>query len=177
MRRTDCDTTQRLAHLMCKQVGIADWKSHPFRNKKYRYCHPNSHGIKSIWTRTLCRWKSHNRHVRRIGLSILFRYYDPAVVSASLSMSISQRRSNEYNFFGISIARGVLMLRTCRLDHLCVCVCPESVLWQNGWLDPDAVWGGEWSWGSYGCIIIDFPNLGLTYNGGWCSATKTRWNS
>jgi len=25
-------------------------------------------------------------------------------------------------------------------------------------------------------IIIDFPNLGLTYNGGWCSATKTRWN-
>jgi len=22
--------------------------------------------------------------------------------------------------------------------------------------------------------IIDFPNLGLTYNGGWCSATKTR---
>jgi len=29
----------------------------------------------------------------------------------------------------------------------CVClhVCPESVLWQNGWLDPDAVWDGEWS--------------------------------
>jgi len=25
--------------------------------------------------------------------------------------------------------------------------------------------------------IIDFPNLGLTYNGGWCSATRTRWNS
>jgi len=25
--------------------------------------------------------------------------------------------------------------------------------------------------------IIDFPNLGLTYNGGWCTATKTRWNS
>jgi len=22
--------------------------------------------------------------------------------------------------------------------------------------------------------IIDFPNLGLTYNGGWCTATKTR---
>jgi len=30
---------------------------------------------------------------------------------------------------------------------LCVCVCdvvPESVLWQNGCVDPDAVWGGEW---------------------------------
>jgi len=23
-------------------------------------------------------------------------------------------------------------------------------------------------------IIIDFPNLGSTYNGGWCTATKTR---
>jgi len=23
-------------------------------------------------------------------------------------------------------------------------------------------------------IIIDFPSLGTTYNGGWCSATKTR---
>jgi len=23
-------------------------------------------------------------------------------------------------------------------------------------------------------IIIDFPNLGITYNGGWCSATMTR---
>ena len=22
--------------------------------------------------------------------------------------------------------------------------------------------------------IIDFPSLGITYNGGWCSATKTR---
>ena len=22
--------------------------------------------------------------------------------------------------------------------------------------------------------IIDFPSLGTTYNGGWCSATKTR---
>jgi len=24
------------------------------------------------------------------------------------------------------------------------------------------------------CIIIDFPDLGSTYNGGWCTATKTR---
>jgi len=27
------------------------------------------------------------------------------------------------------------------------------------------------------CTIIDFPNLGITYNGGWCSATISRWNS
>ena len=24
------------------------------------------------------------------------------------------------------------------------------------------------------CIIIDFPNTGITYNGGWCSATIPR---
>ena len=46
------------------------------------------------------------------------------------------------------------MLRACRLVHLSVCrsVGPENVLWQNGGLDPDAVWGGEWSLGWYGCI-------------------------
>ena len=25
-----------------------------------------------------------------------------------------------------------------------VSVSPESVLWQDGWMDPDAVWGGQW---------------------------------
>jgi len=52
----------------------------------------------------------------------------------------------------ISIASAALMLRTCRLDHLSVCLYPESVLWQNGWLNPDAVWGGEWGRAWYGCI-------------------------
>jgi len=37
-----------------------------------------------------------------------------------------------------------------RTSHLSVCwfVCLECALRQNGWLDPDAVWGGEWcrSW-------------------------------
>jgi len=28
--------------------------------------------------------------------------------------------------------------------YVCLSVCPESVLWQNGWLDSDAIWGGEW---------------------------------
>jgi len=44
-----------------------------------------------------------------------------SVISASLS---------------ISIASEGLMVRACRLAHLSVClsvcVCPESVLWQNG---------------------------------------------
>jgi len=50
----------------------------------------------------------------------------------------------------ISIASKALMVRACRLAHLSVClsvclfVCPESVLWQNGPFDPDVVWDGEW---------------------------------
>jgi len=53
----------------------------------------------------------------------------------------------------------VLKFLTCRLTHLSVCVtvwvsvsvsvCPESVLWQIGWLDLDAVWDGEWGRSSY----------------------------
>jgi len=35
---------------------------------------------------------------------------------------------------------------------VCVCLCMQSVLWQNGWLDPDAVWGGEWGRAWYECI-------------------------
>ena len=35
---------------------------------------------------------------------------------------------------------------------VCLCVCPQSVLWQNGRLDPDAVWGGEWGRSRDGCI-------------------------
>jgi len=31
-------------------------------------------------------------------------------------------------------------------------VCPESVLWQIGWLDMDTVWGGEWGRSRDGCI-------------------------
>ena len=40
-----------------------------------------------------------------------------------------------------SIERKRVLLQVCRLSHLSVClsVCPESVLWQNGLLDPDAV--------------------------------------
>jgi len=54
----------------------------------------------------------------------------------------------------ISIASGALMVRACRLNHVSVgrCVGPESVLWQNGWVDPDAVCGGEWGRSKNGCI-------------------------
>jgi len=50
----------------------------------------------------------------------------------------------------ISIASGALMVRAC---YICLSVgCPESVLWQNGQLDPDVVWGGEWGRSRDGCI-------------------------
>jgi len=29
---------------------------------------------------------------------------------------------------------------------------PESVLWQNGQMDPDAVWGSEWVGGGLGVL-------------------------
>ena len=35
---------------------------------------------------------------------------------------------------------------------VCVSACPESVLWQNGWVDPDAVSGAEWCRSRDGCI-------------------------
>jgi len=31
-------------------------------------------------------------------------------------------------------------------------VCLQIVLWQNGWVDPDTVWDGEWVWSRNGCI-------------------------
>jgi len=32
---------------------------------------------------------------------------------------------------------------------------------------------GCWHGFLFGASIIDFPNLGSTYNGGWCTATET----
>ena len=39
---------------------------------------------------------------------------------------------------------------------ICLSVCPESVLWQNGLMDSDAVWtlGGEWGRSRDGCIRL-----------------------
>ena len=33
--------------------------------------------------------------------------------------------------------------------HLLVRKCEQ---WQHGWLDPDAIWGGEWGRARYGCV-------------------------
>ena len=52
---------------------------------------------------------------------------------------------------------------------------------QNSWTDQDTVCRADLRAPKKSCIkwdtIIDFPNTGITYNGGWCSATIPRWNS
>ena len=46
----------------------------------------------------------------------------------------------------------LLSERNIHLDHLLV-VCPQSVSWRNGLLDPSAVWGGHrWGQLSNGCV-------------------------
>jgi len=41
------------------------------------------------------------------------------------------------------------MLLNIQVAHLSVRTCEQ---WQHGWLDPDAVWGGEWGRAWYECI-------------------------
>jgi len=56
------------------------------------------------------------------------------------------------NLFSASLSINVASISALLTDTsprpfvtLCVCVsvCPETVLWQNACLDPDAVWSGE----------------------------------
>jgi len=57
-----------------------------------------------------------------------------------------------------AIERKRVFLQTCRLSNLSVYlsvgrfVGPVGELWKNGWLDLDAVWGGEWGRSRDGCI-------------------------
>jgi len=57
-------------------------------------------------------------------------------------------------FFSASLSVSIASVRGILTDLSSVCVldCPESVLWQNGWIDPDAVWNGEWGRSRDGCI-------------------------
>jgi len=40
-------------------------------------------------------------------------------------------------------------------NPMCWSVCPEGALWQNGWLDLDAIWSGEWGRSKNGLSILD----------------------
>jgi len=70
-------------------------------------------------------------------LQFCYTVWLATVVSASLSINI------------VSVSAYLTDLLPRSSVVLCVyrSVGLESVLWQNGWLDPDAVWDGEWGWG------------------------------
>jgi len=59
--------------------------------------------------------------------SRLVMFMSFVVISASLSISIASVSGSCYGTFAWTIS-----------------VCQQSLLWKNGWVDPDAVWGGEW---------------------------------
>jgi len=66
------------------------------------------------------------------------------IISASLSINTASISANGVDLSPIpSVGR-----------YVGLCVCPESVPWQNGWLDPDAVWDGEWGRSRDGCITL-----------------------
>ena len=64
------------------------------------------------------------------------------IISASLSINIASVSAD-----GVDLSPSPSVGRS-------VCLCPESVLWQNGWLDPDAAWDGEWGRSRDGCIRL-----------------------
>jgi len=73
-------------------------------------------------------WRS--QHIFNASLS----YTRWNIISASLSIRIASRNSP------LSLSRGPSVgIRTCEQ-------------WQHGWLDPDAVWGGEWDGPSHSCV-------------------------
>jgi len=57
------------------------------------------------------------------------------------------------------------MLQNIHVAHLSI---GKSELWQNGWLDPDAVLGGEWGRAWYGCIKFFLDSMK--------SQSKFQWN-
>jgi len=70
---------------------------------------------------------------------------DTPILSIFVGLSLLARRSLSAD----SIASGALMVQNIRVPHLSV---RKSVLWQNGWLDPDAVWGDERGRSRDGCV-------------------------
>jgi len=65
-----------------------------------------------------------------------------------------------------------------RAAPLRLLVGPESELWQNGWLDLNAVWGGEWdrSRDGYGVEIVEGQGTVLGVNVGKCGTSyRNQW--
>ena len=70
--------------------------------------------------------------------------YRPNIISTSLS---------------VSIVSGVLILRTCRLDHLCVCVCVRKVYCGKT---------ADWLWMPFGVMSGVGFGMGVLDGGGNC---------
>jgi len=67
-----------------------------------------------------------------------------------------------------------LMGQNFRLCHLSVLTCEQ---WRHGWMDPDAVWGGEWSRARKGCIRFWWwSSKGKGQFGGEYNAEMAYWS-
>ena len=101
-----------------------------------RYCLPHYLYSSDILTSLLCVWMVGKYSHFLAKCSHYWHTMSLHLLAASLLSSECKR----------------LMLRNIRLNHMSVClfVCLQSVLWQKGWLDPDAVWvvsGVGWGMG------------------------------
>jgi len=58
-------------------------------------------------------------------------------------------------------------------------VCPEDVLWQNGWLDLDVVWGSELGRSRDGCMgwRLSKGKSSFGVNVGYCMTNGTLWSN
>jgi len=58
---------------------------------------------------------------------------------------------------------------------ICWSVCLESVLWQNGWVDLDAFWGGELGYSKDGCIRWWWLSLKGSFGGEFGASHCNQW--
>jgi len=77
-------------------------------------------------------------------------------LSRSSEVRVKVRRwpQSPFGTVFISLSLSIRTMKNKDSWYTCVgwSVWPESVLWQNGWLDLDAIWDGEWGRSKDGCI-------------------------
>jgi len=93
----------------------------------------------------------------------------PASTSNLSTSSLSQWNVDSNDLLSI---RKYLSTFHAQVKYISVTKYAIETIWPMGANDPKI---HPSHWGTW--TIIDFPSLGITYNGGWCSATMTRWNS
>jgi len=78
-----------------------------------------------------------------VGVCILGRSVAPALYTSTKGLVLLQRSSYFLCIHFLTFQKCSTTLQS---------VGPESVLWQDGWLDLDAIWRNEWDWSRDGCI-------------------------